>query len=163
VTISLKALADRIIALRGLSAPERRDAVERLLPELWALAKNEAVAVDTRINLITKSARLVDPTAKRCDDPEEAFADLHGILGRPVRAGHPRIGQYVNVTLDPDVVEYIDDEAERRGLVRASGPNRSATIRALLAELAERHWDAPRSRVTLMPVPDDDEDRPPLL
>lgn len=132
---SLSTLTEEIGRLRDLPADDRRDAVAQLLPDLEAVAGDEAVSAQTRLDLTTRALRVVAPRAARPSDIAEAVASVRAAVAATRGRGRPAIGPATTVRLTEDAYAWLDRLAQERGLLDSSGsPLRGAAIRAVVVE-----------------------------
>lgn len=124
--------------LRGLPASQRRETVIQLVPALTALAADEGVASETRVNLIVRALRAVSPRAQRPSTAPDALRALQDALAGDRGPGRPPIGPPTTVRLTEDTYAWLDDEARRRGLLDTDGqPHRPRTIRAVIDDVRQ--------------------------
>jgi len=137
--VTRKTLTGTVTAVnRAVTLPpdERPPAIAELLYDLRGVARQPDIGAETRINLLTKAARGVDPSLAREPAPASPAAALRmleqalsraGLLREP---GQPGIGPTTKVALPDDVNAWLDQLAAERG--RTGIRARSSMIRAIV-------------------------------
>lgn len=130
---TLSDVAARLAVLRSVTRPAARAGVLDMMPELVILARTEQITEGTRIDLLTKAARLIRADTFRADTPAEALEQLQDVVAGTV--GGPPIGPPLTVRFPAEVHETLDTIANDEGLLRADGtPRRAAVVRRLVGE-----------------------------
>lgn len=165
--VTLSDVARTIIALCSTRDDDhRRSQVARLVPALQEIAADDQIDVDTRANMITNTARLIDPRATRHGDPAAGLRQLRKLLTQHVVVELTRPQRYQRYVERVDdgartLVELLDDPMLGDYL-----PHRLALLEALwwleteitCGDCVEGrcHWGGDRSRAGVAAVSEAD-------
>lgn len=132
----LSTLTAQVSALRTMPADDRHKAAAELVEDLAAIAADDHVTEETRLNLVTRVLRAVtSPNRAKPATVEAGMADLREALANRRGPGRPSTGEEVEYRIPSHLRGWVREQAKRRGLVNSNGePIESAAVRAVLEE-----------------------------